>query len=225
MRLLTFALWLTNAGNLIAADTFFSQIETLQSQTHLEISGLEKLQDGQKIVTSGSLEQQVNQLFAGYNNVITRDRQGKIKHIVILSKKEKARDNRIQVPTQVKDNHATVSVSISGDGRNWQTLDMVLDTGADVVVLPESMIVQLGLAENTLKVNKMQTANGVVDAKIGELQEIMIAGESIANVEAAFIPDRLLGENRLLGMSVLGRFQLSIDDKQHTVTLIRKSTE
>ena len=41
-----------------------------------------------------------------------------------------------------------VSVAISGNGSIWQTLDMIIDTGADLVVLPESMIAQLGLADS-----------------------------------------------------------------------------
>lgn len=68
----------------------------------------------------------------------------------------------------------------------------------------------------------MQTANGVVDAKIGLLQELSIAGETVENVEVAFIADQLLGENKLLGMSVLGRYQVNIDDKAQLITLIKK---
>ncbi len=205
-----------------ADNDLYSQIIDIQSQSKIEISGLEKIQNGEKILVSGALDQQIKQLFVGYNHIVSRNRKGKIDRIVILSKKEESKDNRIQVPTRVQDNHSTVSVSLTGDGRNWQTLDMVIDTGADLVVLPESMISQLGLTESKFTVSKMQTANGVVDARIGQLQEIKIAGESIENVEAAFIADRLLGESRLLGMSVLGRYQVNIDDKAQLITLIRK---
>jgi len=38
----------------------------------------------------------------------------------------------------------------------------------------------------------------------------------------AFIADQLLGENKLLGMSVLGRYQLNIDDNNQLITLIKK---
>jgi clan AA aspartic protease (TIGR02281 family) len=115
-----------------------------------------------------------------------------------------------------------VSVAISGNGSIWQTLDMIIDTGADLVVLPESMINQLGLADSTFTRQKMQTANGMTEAKIGMLQELRIAGETLENVEAAFIPDSLLGKNRLLGMSVLGRYQINIDDKSQLITLFKK---
>jgi predicted aspartyl protease len=68
----------------------------------------------------------------------------------------------------------------------------------------------------------MQTANGTTVAKIGLLQELRIAGETIEQVEVAFIPDALLGKNSLLGMSVLGRYQLNIDDQSQLITLFKK---
>lgn len=222
LRLISGFLLISHALYVQANEDLFSQIQNLQSQTQIAISGLEKIQNGEKVLTHGIAEQQITQLFAGYNHIVSRNRKGKIERIVILGKKEKAKDNRIQVPTRVKDNHSTITVSLSGDGRNWQTLDMVIDTGADLVVLPESMISQLGLADFKFTVNQMQTANGVVKAKLGTLQQVNIAGEIIENVEVAFLPDLLLGENRLLGMSVLGRFQVNLDDQAHIFTLIRK---
>jgi aspartyl protease family protein len=203
-------------------DDLFSQIQALQSQNKILITGLERIQNTEKVMVSGNLEQQIKQLFAGYNHVVSRNTKGRIERIVILNKKQGRKDNRIVLPTSVQGNHFTVSVSLSGDGRVWQTLDMVIDTGADFIVLPESMIDQIGLIDNKFTIAKMQTANGVVGAKIGLLKEVKIAGETIENVEAAFIADPLLGENKLLGMSVLGRYQVTIDDKAQLITLIRK---
>ena len=203
-------------------DDLFSQIQALQNQNNFQVTGLERIQNIEKVVTSGNLEQQIKQLFAGYNHVVSRNKKGKIDRIVILNKKQKRKDNRIVLPTLPQGNHFTVSVSLSGDGRVWQTLDMVIDTGADLVVLPESMIDQIGLSDSKFTLAKMQTANGVADAQIGQLKEVKIAGETVENVEVAFIADQLLGENKLLGMSVLGRYQVNIDDKAKLVTLIRK---
>jgi predicted aspartyl protease len=45
-------------------------------------------------------------------------------------------------------------------------------------------------------------------------------GESrISGVSVAFIEDSRLGGNALLGMSVLGRFRVTIDDEQNQITL------
>lgn len=227
MRLLTRFLCLAYfaifAGqNSKAADDFVGQIQALQNQSKLVITGLDKIQNGEAMPVSGSMEQQIRQLFAGYNHIVSRNRSGRIERIAILGKKSQAKDKRVLLPIDVRDNHATVSVSLSGDGSNWLALDMVLDTGADLIVLPESMIPQLGLAPASLKVGRMQTANGTVNALVGQLREVALAGERIENVEVGFIADRLLGDNRLLGMSALNRFEVNIDNKAHVVTLIKK---
>jgi len=203
-------------------DSLFAQIQAIQNQMNIQIIGLDRIQDGSKIEVTGTLEQQIQQLFAPYNHVVSRNTKGKIERIVIINKKQRQKDNRIVLPTTQQGNHSVVSVAISGNGSVWQTVDMVIDTGADVVVLPESMIDQLGLTDSKFTLTKMQTANGMADAKIGLLKELRVAGEIVENVEVAFIADQLLGENKLLGMSVLGRYQLNIDDNNQLITLIKK---
>jgi aspartyl protease family protein len=210
------------SANAQEGDDLFSQIQALQNQNKIQITGLERIQNTDKVMTSGNLEQQVQQLFAAYNHIVSRNTKGQIERIVIINKKQKRKDDRIVLQTSTHGNHFTVSVALSGDGRIWQTVDMVIDTGADLVVLPESMIDQLGLKNSKFTLGKMQTANGMADAKIGMLQVLKIAGESVENVEVAFIANQLLGENRLLGMSFLGRYQVNIDDKDQLVTLIKK---
>ena len=61
-----------------------------------------------------------------------------------------------------------------------------------------------------------------VDAKIGKLQEIRIAGEALNDVPAAFVNDDLLANKSLLGMSALGRYKLVVDNKAQVVTLFKK---
>jgi clan AA aspartic protease (TIGR02281 family) len=220
----SFVLFASSAHAQDTEDTgdMFQQIQSLQSRMDIQITGLERIQNGEKVMTSGSLEQQIEQLLASYNHIISRNTKGQIERIVIINKKQKTEPGRIVLPTSLQGNHFIVSVAISGNGSVWQNLDMIIDTGADLVVLPESMIDQLGLADSTFTRQKMQTANGTTEAKIGMLQELKIAGETVENVKAAFIPDSLIGKNSLLGMSVLGRYQINIDDKTQLITLFKK---
>ena len=211
-----------HAQNAEEGDNLFDQIQSLQSQMNIRITGLERIHNEEKVITRGNLEQQLEQVLASFNHIISRNAKGQIEHVVIINKKQKTETDRIVLPTRLEGNHLMVSVSVSGDGRLWQTLDMIIDTGADLVVLPESMIAQLGLADSSFTRHKMQTVNGLTEAKVGLLQELKIAGETVENVEAAFIADKLLGENSLLGMSVLGRYQLNIDDKSQSITLFKK---
>lgn len=204
------------------ADDLFEQIQSLQSRMNIQITGLERIQNEEKVMASGSLEQQIEQVLASYNHIISRNTKGQIERIVIINKKQKSEADRIVLPTSLQGNHFMVPVAISGNGGIWQTMDMIIDTGADLVVLPETMIAKLGLTDSSFSRKKMQTANGITEAKIGILQELKIAGETVENVEAAFIPDALLGKNSLLGMSVLGRYQINIDDKSQLITLFKK---
>ncbi|MDO9105744.1 MAG: retropepsin-like aspartic protease [Methylovulum sp.] len=228
LRLTLLAALVLTGGNAQAQRTedgsdLFGQIEALQNRMHIEISGLERIENEAKaLIRDGSLEQQLEQLLAPFNHIISRNTQGKIERVVIINKKQQRETERIVLPTHAQGRHLMVSVSLSGDGRLWQTLDMIIDTGADLIVLPESMIAGLGLTDSPFTRHNMQTANGMTEARVGMLRELKIAGETVENVEVAFIADPLLAGNRLLGMSLLGRYQLHIDDKSQLITLFKK---
>ncbi len=223
-RLVLFAVLTLVARSVHAQDTddLYQQIQALQNTMHIQITGLEKIHNEEKIRVSGTQEQQIQQLFADFNHVVSRNTKGQIERIVIINKKQQADEQRIVLPTNAEGNHRMVPVAVSGDGRLWQNLDMLIDTGADLVVLPDSMIDQIGLADSNFVRENIQTANGIVEAKIGNLKELRIAGETVENVAVAFIADAQLGQNSLLGMSVLGRYKLTIDDNNQTITLFKK---
>ena len=184
--------------------------------------GLERIQNEEKIATRGSLEKQIEQLLVTFNHVVIRNDKGEIERVVIVNKKQKSEIQNIVLPTSHQGNHYIVPASLTGDGSRWEAMDMVIDTGADLVVLPESMIASLGLTHQTFTQQNMQTANGTTKAKITHLNTVKIAGESLEQVQVAFIADALLGTNKLLGMSALSRYQINIDDKSQLVTLIKR---
>jgi clan AA aspartic protease (TIGR02281 family) len=96
---------------------------------------------------------------------------------------------------------------------------MLIDTGADTVVLPASMITPLGLNPAALSQREVQTANGRVQARIGTLDGLWLDGVRLASIEVAFLESDKLGTGGLLGMSVLGRYQMTIDDEKNRLTL------
>jgi clan AA aspartic protease (TIGR02281 family) len=112
-----------------------------------------------------------------------------------------------------------VTLTLEGaNGRRVQRL-LLVDTGADYVVLPSSLIGQLGLAPEGLRQQQVQTANGPTDAALGTLPAVWLKDQRIAGIEVAFIEDSRLGGNALLGMSLLGRFRVTIDDEQGRLVL------
>lgn len=227
MRALTLSLLIlspftSQAEELKNPTDLFEQLLSIQAQMNIKIIGLERIQNEEKIKTRGSLSQQTEQLLASFNHIVSRNNKGEIERIVIINKKQKSEVESIVLPTHQQGNHFIVSVDLSGNGETWQTVDMVIDTGADLVVLPESMIASLGLTHQTFTQQNMQTANGTTKAKITHLNTVKIAGESLEQVQVAFIADALLGTNKLLGMSALNRYQINIDDKSQLVTLIKR---
>ncbi|EIC31129.1 MULTISPECIES: retropepsin-like aspartic protease family protein [Methylomicrobium] len=200
----------------------YGQLESLQNQMHIQIVGLDNIGDEPKARARGSLEQRLEKALSSYNHAITRDTQGKIEKVVIINKKQKTDSGRIVLPARFEGGHFIVSLAVSGRGDYWEPLEMIVDTGADLMVLPASMIAKLGMDETALAPRIMQTANGNVDAKVGKLRGVRIEGEHLENVEAAFVDDELLNHQSLLGMSALGRYKLMIDNESRLVTLIRK---
>ncbi|MGR9086593.1 MAG: retropepsin-like aspartic protease family protein [Gammaproteobacteria bacterium] len=223
-RILLLAMFCVHAEarEAVGYDDLLSQIESLRQRMNIQIVGLEKLDAADRVRVSGSLEQQLLQALPPFNHVISRNQRGQIEKIVILGKKQKHGVDRLVLPARYENGHFLVAIAVSGDGLSWETVDMIVDTGADLVVLPESMIDQLGMADHVFEARKMQTANGEVDARVGTLHEVRIAGDVLNDVGAAFIDNQLLANNSLLGMSVLGRYKLMIDRRSQVITLFRK---
>ena len=219
---LFFTMMQTHAENLPPPADLYEQILDVQNQLNIKIIGLDRIKNEEKIATRGNLNQQIEQLLASFNHIVSRNNKGEIERIVIVNKKHKSETQTIILPTTHQGNHYIVSTQLTGDGSIWESMDMVIDTGADIVVLPASMISKLGMNNNNFSIQKMQTANGRADAKIGVLHTLKLGGETINDVQVAFIADKLLGNHKLLGMSALNRYQINIDDQSQSITLIKK---
>lgn len=125
----------------------------------------------------------------------------------------------IVLDSQRKGSSHAVTLTLEGSGGRRMQRMLLLDTGADYVVLPTSLIAPLAISAGELRSQPVQTANGTVDAQIGKLTAVWLGGQRITDVDAAFIDDERLGGNALLGMSVLGRFRVTIDDEANQIVL------
>jgi len=96
----------------------------------------------------------------------------------------------------------------------------MIDTGATTLVLPTSMMPELGFTPEDLHEGTSQTASGNVAVKLGLLRNVRVGAVSADNVEVSFIEDSQLKGNRLLGMSFLQRFKMMIDDAANELVLM-----
>lgn len=122
--------------------------------------------------------------------------------------------------------HHVVDAWLSGPGATRVPLALVVDTGASMLVLPASMQGRLGFDEVHLSDGLAQTARGTVRMKRGRLDRIELGGPEYPavqhDVDVAFIEDSSLGGMALLGMSFLGRYQVTIDERSNRITLVER---
>ena len=63
-----------------------------------------------------------------------------------------------------------------------------------------------------LSPGQAQTANGTVEIQIGTLPAIWLNDRRLPNIAVGFLADDQLGKGGLLGMNVLSRFHVTIDE-------------
>ncbi|MBN2887188.1 MAG: clan AA aspartic protease, partial [Chromatiaceae bacterium] len=177
----------------------------------------------------------VRLLLESFDHVIVQAPAGGIERIIILGEREPyvppavsteaqagaslAEGEAIVLPTSRQGDSHLVSLELEGArGRRVRQI-LLVDTGAEQVVLPDSLRLLLGIAEEALTPRKVQTANGVVDAQQGRLAAIWLGERRVADVEVAFIEGERLGAQPLLGMSLLKRFRMTIDDTRNELHL------
>ena len=173
-------------------------------------------------------------LLEGFDHIIVEDGRGGIERVIVLGPAEPGLpptqplvavdggpppDTPIELPTVRQGSQHSVRVALEGaDGRRLARL-LLIDTGADTVVLPASLIEALGLDADALQEREVQTANGMTQALTCRLDAVWLGARRVPDVSVAFLDDDKLGGAGLLGMSVLGRYQLTIHDQENRITL------
>jgi aspartyl protease family protein len=112
------------------------------------------------------------------------------------------------------------TVKLDGDSRghfrvdariDGRSIDLMVDTGASLVVINESSAARLGIFPKPSDyVGRSQTANGVSKFAPVRLSRVEVNGITVRDVDAAVKPDEMLKTN-LLGMSFLSRVKWSYD--------------
>jgi clan AA aspartic protease (TIGR02281 family) len=204
---------------------------------------LEATRDSAGRIESDELIPRLRVLLEGFNHIIVQKPGGGVDRVLILgakapytppppqpAKTEEEETTETQgggqaeiiLETQRRGTSHAMTLTIEGENGKRVQQVLLLDTGADFVVLPSSLIGPLGIRPNDLRRQSVQTANGTVEAQLGTLAAVWLGGQRVPGIQAAFIDDARLGGNALLGMSVLGRFRVTIDDEKNQVVLAGK---
>jgi len=125
------------------------------------------------------------------------------------------------VKTRKRGRNHFISATLTGTTGAQIDVSLMIDTGASIVVLPESMMSDLGIDYGQTTSRHVQTVNGITEALYAQINSITIGHETIDDIDVAFIADELLGGTKLLGMNILNNYTVTLNDKNRTLTLKR----
>lgn len=224
------------------------ELERLSAVHGFTLVGAEHAEDAYGRADREELYPRLRRLLENFDHVILQGSGGSVERVIIMGEKMPLAPSSTATPKSVADQgesdggeaasaggdilvkterrgtQHSVKVSLEGPGGKRVDRSLLVDTGADFVVLPATMVRELGVSPQDLKPREMQTANGKVTARVGSIPALWLGSHAIPGVEVAFIEDSKLGSGGLLGMSVLGRFRMTIDDQAGSLTLAKKTT-
>lgn len=213
------------SGAVWSAAGLQEQLRALADRNGFTIEGLGRVGDEPAGHAAGALADQVRHLLQDYNYVMTRTAAGGIDTLRIISRRGENGPKSATgayVQTRRMGAHHQVEATLTGPDRLTKALPLLVDTGATTIVLPASMIPELGFTEADLRPGTSQTASGMVAIKTGMLRAVRVGGVSASDVEVSFIDDAKLMGNPLLGMSFLQRFKMTMDDANNELILMAR---
>ncbi len=207
-----------------AAEALRARLEAMAKAEGFEISGLERL--GTETTEAGpeSTAKDLPSLLHDYNFALVRPGNGKIERLVISGRKQARSELPLfnHIKTQLIGPHHQVEARLTGPSGIAQAIPLVVDTGASTIVLPQSLAETLGFTSDELQPGVTRTANGEIKVQTGRLRSVSLGTITRKDVTVTFVPDERLGETKLLGMSFLGQFKVTIDDARRELILLSK---
>lgn len=223
---LLIALLPLNAGG-AEPGSLADQLRALSTEHGFALKGVENTADAPASRASGELPVRLRAMLRDFGFVLEQPPGGPIKRLIIIGPKgeetfvpaEEPADAGETLETERSGVHHMVSATLLGREGQEVALELMVDTGATSVVLPRSMLARLGIPESDLTPREVQTATGRVTAETAPLPGLRLGSQEIRDVEAAFIEDDKLGKMALLGMSVLNRYNITLNGESNTLEL------
>lgn len=119
----------------------------------------------------------------------------------------------------------TFEATVSINGK--ETIELVVDSGASLVTLPERLAQQMGIRIGPeARPIRMTIADGsVINGKLIVLDSVRLGKFEAKNVECAILGREAVNAPNLLGMSFLGNFKFELDAAKGEITIMTVETE
>jgi len=197
-------------------------LHSLAEQHDLLILGIDKTMDAEAVISNESLPIMIKRLLKDFNYMEERDDKGDLLKVNIIGQKgaPSEQNGNTLVDTEQENGHHKIKVGLTGTNGIRHDVMLLVDTGADVVVLEEAMIDVLQLDRKKMTKQVVKTANGETEALKGKIPVVEIKSQKEKMIDAAFLSKEKLGGQQLLGMSMLGKFKITLDDLNGEMLLI-----
>lgn len=223
--LMAAAVWLAANAPVAHAEDLRDKLEQLAQRHAFTIEGIEQIRP-EEVPDSGNgeLSAQLRELLRNYNHLMISGHGLAVEKVVILGIKRGSPgmppDPAVSLTREGL--HHRVQANLTGPNGRAIAVSLIIDTGASNIVLPESMISDLGFRVQDLQSSQSQTASGLLPVRLGTLKSVAIGQNRVSDVGVTFVEDQKLGALHLLGMSFLGRFRFTIDDEKSELILMAR---
>lgn len=145
----------------------------------------------------------------------SRTFESTLKRLEILEKKILSE----KIPLRHEGNSYYATVMINGK----QTCEMIVDTGASIVLLPYQVAVDAGVnVDGATETITGQIANGAkIQLKHVMLNSVRVGKFTAENVSCGVLPANSASAKPLLGMTFLGRFKFELNANASELSLLR----
>ncbi len=206
--------------------------DTLYLKNGRSIEGLIKKEDADEVdleISFGSMKFSKKQI-----ERIVRSSPGDVElikqewadeKIKVQERAKEAELRREYEPKQVSMDKQSGHVVVVTTLNNKVKANLILDTGASLIILSNKIAGSLGIDVNdaNAKPVELKMADGrKTEAKMVVLESVSVQDSEIKNIEAAVLPEKdsaAVPEDGLLGMSFLKRFNFKIDQKNDKLIL------
>lgn len=206
----------------VNAEDLRERVQRLSQQHEFTVDGIDRIHPEEVPDSNlGDLPSQLRDLLRNYNHLMISGHGRAVERVVVLGVKHggsgPAPDPTVSLTREGP--HHRVEALLTGPNGRSVPVSLIIDTGASNIVLPESMMADLGFRAQDLQSSQSQTASGLLPVRLGTLKAVAIGRNQASDVAVSFVEDRKLGALHLLGMSFLGRFRFTIDDEKSELIL------